>query len=1238
MPTFRNACRLAPTVALVLACGGADLVLPDSGEPAAVEILRGTPQSGRVGVALTQDVVARVTDSQDGPLAGVRVALVFTDAGSGATSVPDTAATDADGRASFEVVLGDRVGAVSAELRVSTAGGQRTLTAPLAFTAVSADANELLLASGDSQSAPVGAPLPQPLVVQVTDAFGNPIAGVPIGWTVEGGGSVDDAATLTGPDGFASVERVLGPDAGTQRTIANAPGLAGSPLTFVHTARAGDAAVLEQVSGDGQSALVGTSLPAPLVVRVRDGAGNPVPGLAVTWLVGNGGGQLTPATSRTDADGLAGTTWTMGGTPQLDTATAVVSGVGTVAFSATASPGTPPSLALETQPPGTAVRGVGLSRRPVVGLREPDGSRRQQAGVTVTVALVGAGGTLRGTLSRATGSDGRVEFGDLALEGSPGSYALAFAAADYAGVTSSPVALQRAPTTTSVLSDDPDPSEPGGTVRVRFRIESPGGTPVGTVRVTSDDGASCTGTVAGGECTLTLATAGTRTLTAAFTGSTEFVESRDTEDHVVEAAASPVLAMRTQPSASAVQGVPFGRQPVVQLRDGQGGELKTGGVTVTAAIATGGGTLGGSTSASTDANGQAAFADLFIGGAAGAHTLRFTATGYTEVVSDPIDVAPAPATPSASLSTVAVADASIALGARTDVTVTVRDASGAALADIVVTLAASGAGNTIDPAQRTSDRNGVARFTFSASEAGTQTLTAQAGGVTIAQQPTVAVAQAASATRITSDDPDPSEPGGTVTVRFTVTSAAGTPAGDVAVTASSGGGCTGTVEQGSCSLALTGAGSVSLTATYAGNASFAGSADTETHTVAAPSLAIRSQPSKDARPGQPLRKQPEIELRGADGGELKRAGVTVAASLASGPGSLGGSTTAVTDDRGRARFDDLVLTGDPGTYTLGFAADGFGSVTSDGIELRRTATSTSIRSDQPDPSTVGEPVTVEFQVTSGDGTPGGAVTVAAGIGEACTASVADGRCILTLLLPGARTLTASYAGDEGFEPSAGTATHQVQVLNQPPTATADAFDGTEDVTLVESAPGVLANDSDPDGGTLHAALESGPAHGQVALADDGGFSYTPDPDFAGTDAFTYLASDGVLASTPTVVQLTIAAVNDPPAFIAGTDPVAPADGGAQVLPGWASAISPGPVDEGGQTVTFVVQVVEGAELFAAPPTITAEGTLTFTPAGATGTAQVTVTAKDDGGLASGGSDTGAPHPVSITFTPPAQGV
>ena len=164
----------------------------------------------------------------------------------------------------------------------------------------------------------------------------------------------------------------------------------------------------------------------------------------------------------------------------------------------------------------------------------------------------------------------------------------------------------------------------------------------------------------------------------------------------------------------------------------------------------------------------------------------------------------------------------------------VRDGSGSELENVTVTLSATGGGNLIDPASAVTGKKGQAKFQFSSSEAGTKTLTAVADGVTISQQPTIAVAQAATTTRIMSDAPDPSAPGAAITVAFTVTSDAGTPTGDVTVSASAGGTCTAPVTVGHCDLVPGGGGNVMLLAAYAGGGNFAASSDTESHTVSAP--------------------------------------------------------------------------------------------------------------------------------------------------------------------------------------------------------------------------------------------------------------------------------------------------------------------------------------------------------------------------------------------------------------------
>src|SRR5439155_1421170 len=95
------------------------------------------------------------------------------------------------------------------------------------------------------------------------------------------------------------------------------------------------------------------------------------------------------------------------------------------------------------------------------------------------------------------------------------------------------------------------------------------------------------------------------------------------------AGAASQLTLTTQPSATAQSGVAFAQQPVVQLRDGAGNPVSQSGVTVTAAIATGGGTLGGTLTATTTSGGTASFTNLSISGAAAVRTLRFSATGLT---------------------------------------------------------------------------------------------------------------------------------------------------------------------------------------------------------------------------------------------------------------------------------------------------------------------------------------------------------------------------------------------------------------------------------------------------------------------------------------------------------------------------------------------------------------------------------------------------------------------------------
>ncbi|HSM57101.1 MAG TPA: Ig-like domain-containing protein, partial [Candidatus Sulfomarinibacteraceae bacterium] len=106
--------------------------------------------------------------------------------------------------------------------------------------------------------------------------------------------------------------------------------------------------------------------------------------------------------------------------------------------------------------------------------------------------------------------------------------------------------------------------------------------------------------------------------------------------------------------------------------------------------------------------------------------------------------------------------------------------------------------------------------------------------------------------------------------------------------------------------------------------------------------------------------------------------------------------------------------------------------------------------------------------------------------------------------------------------------YEYVIPNAPPVAAGDVYTTTAGVPLAIAAPGVLANDSDPDGDALTALLDSAPGNGQLVLQPDGAFTYTPGADFAGSDTFSYRAADGDLQSEPATVTVHVVAQEPEP--------------------------------------------------------------------------------------------------------------
>jgi hypothetical protein len=117
-------------------------------------------------------------------------------------------------------------------------------------------------------------------------------------------------------------------------------------------------------------------------------------------------------------------------------------------------------------------------------------------------------------------------------------------------------------------------------------------------------------------------------------------------------------------------------------------------------------------------------------------------------------------------------------------------------------------------------------------------------------------------------------------------------------------------------------------------------------------------------------------------------------------------------------------------------------------------------------------------------------------------------------------------GDPCASPNGSTATVEITVdpVDDAPSAQPDSFAALKNTTLNIGAPGVLSNDTDIDGDSLTADEVNGASHGTVVLAANGSFSYTPSPNYTGTDTFSYRAYDGEKYSATKVVTITVSSI------------------------------------------------------------------------------------------------------------------
>ena len=255
---------------------------------------------------------------------------------------------------------------------------------------------------------------------------------------------------------------------------------------------------------------------------------------------------------------------------------------------------------------------------------------------------------------------------------------------------------------------------------------------------------------------------------------------------------------------------------------------------------------------------------------------------------------------------------------------------------------------------------------------------------------------------------------------------------------------------------------------------------------------------------------------------------------------------------------------------------------------------------------------------------------------------------------GSATITLTLQDNGGTaNGGADTSAPQTFAINVTPVNDVPSFTAGPTVTVIKDtgaqtvdpwATGVSAGPADESGQTLSFTVTANDNPGmfsvQPAVSPTGALSFTTAPNANGSANLTVRIQDnggtangGVDTSATQNFTITLTPVNDAPSFTKGADQTVAEDAGPQTVNPWATAISAGPADESGQTLTFNVTGNTNAALFGAGPAVSPTGVLTYTPtANANGTATITLTLQDNGGTTNGGVDTSAPQTFVINVT------
>ena len=221
--------------------------------------------------------------------------------------------SDQTGLVVCDALVGGRLGQSQTRIIVG-----ENVQFPLTLNVTAGAPSTVRITGGNNQTGNAGQQLPQPLIVEVTDAGGNLLGATDVIWEViAGSATLTETSRTTDINGRATTRVTLGQTPGSvQIRVRSGTGSATFALTVNLSATS-----LQITGGNNQTAVLGQAFATPLSVRVVDASSQPVPGAAVAFRVATGAATV-PASATTDNTGTASVTVTAGQTAGPVTVTA----------------------------------------------------------------------------------------------------------------------------------------------------------------------------------------------------------------------------------------------------------------------------------------------------------------------------------------------------------------------------------------------------------------------------------------------------------------------------------------------------------------------------------------------------------------------------------------------------------------------------------------------------------------------------------------------------------------------------------------------------------------------------------------------------------------------------------------------------------------------------------------------------------------------------------------------------